>query len=51
MTRRSTDQPAASESLANALRKLERGVEQIPMTNAGTSTAHMFFVNPLVGGE
>jgi heat shock protein HtpX len=37
-------------SLANALRKLERGVEQIPMTNAGTSTAHMFIVNPLVGG-
>jgi heat shock protein HtpX len=37
-------------SLANALRKLERGVEQIPMTNAGTATAHMFIVNPLVGG-
>jgi Zn-dependent protease with chaperone function len=37
-------------SLANALRKLERGVEQIPMTNAGTSTAHMFIVNPLFGG-
>ncbi len=37
-------------SLANALRKLERGVDQIPMTNAGTATAHMFIVNPLVGG-
>jgi heat shock protein HtpX len=37
-------------SLANALRKLERGVEQIPMTNAGTATAHMFIVNPLLGG-
>jgi heat shock protein HtpX len=37
-------------SLANALRKLERGVEQIPMTNAGTATAHMFIVNPLFGG-
>ena len=37
-------------SLANALRKLERGVEQIPMTNAGTATAHMFIVNPLSGG-
>lgn len=37
-------------SLANALRKLEKGVEQIPMTNAGTATAHMFIVNPLFGG-
>jgi heat shock protein HtpX len=37
-------------SLANALRKLERGVEQIPMTNAGTATAHMFIINPLLGG-
>jgi heat shock protein HtpX len=37
-------------SLANALRKLERGVEQIPMANAGTATAHMFIVNPLLGG-
>jgi len=37
-------------SLANALRKLERGVEQIPMANAGTATAHMFIVNPLFGG-
>jgi heat shock protein HtpX len=37
-------------SLANALRKLARGVEQIPMTNAGTATAHMFIVNPLFGG-
>jgi len=37
-------------SLANALRKLERGAEQIPMTNAGTATAHMFIVNPLSGG-
>jgi heat shock protein HtpX len=36
-------------SLASALRKLERGVEQIPMTNAGTATAHMFIVNPLFG--
>jgi heat shock protein HtpX len=37
-------------SLANALRKLERGVQQIPMENAGTATAHMFIVNPLFGG-
>ena len=37
-------------SLANALKKLERGAEQIPMENAGTATAHMFIVNPLRGG-
>jgi heat shock protein HtpX len=37
-------------SLANALRKLERGVERIPMQNAGTATAHMFIVSPLLGG-
>jgi heat shock protein HtpX len=37
-------------SLANALRKLERGVEQIPMQNAGTSTAHLFIMNPMFGG-
>ncbi|MGH7774766.1 MAG: zinc metalloprotease HtpX [Candidatus Binatia bacterium] len=36
-------------SLANALRKLERGVEQIPM-EANPATAHMFIVNPLTGG-
>jgi heat shock protein HtpX len=37
-------------SLANALRKLERGVQRVPMENAGTATAHMFIVNPLIGG-
>lgn len=37
-------------SLANALRKLEAGVERLPMENAGTATAHMFIVNPLRGG-
>ncbi|MBI3578252.1 MAG: zinc metalloprotease HtpX [Ignavibacteriales bacterium] len=37
-------------SLANALRKLEAGVDRIPMENAGTATAHMFIVNPLRGG-
>jgi heat shock protein HtpX len=36
-------------SLASALRKLEKGAEQIPMQNAGTATAHMFIVNPLSG--
>jgi heat shock protein HtpX len=37
-------------SLVNALRKLEKASEQIPMENAGTATAHMFTVNPLAGG-
>lgn len=37
-------------SLANALRKLDRGLDKIPMQNAGTATAHLFIVNPLVGG-
>jgi heat shock protein HtpX len=37
-------------SLANALRKLEAGVQRIPMQNAGSATAHMFIVNPLRGG-
>jgi heat shock protein HtpX len=36
-------------SLAAALKKLERGVEQIPMM-AGPSSAHLFIVNPLRGG-
>ncbi len=36
-------------ALANALRKLETGVERIPM-QANPSTAHMFIVNPLRGG-
>ncbi len=36
-------------SLANALRKLERGTERIPM-EANPATAHMFIVNPLTGG-
>ncbi len=35
-------------ALANALRKLERGVESIPM-EARPETAHMFIVNPLRG--
>lgn len=34
--------------LANALRKLERGVEHVPM-EAQPQTAHMFIVNPLSG--
>jgi heat shock protein HtpX len=37
-------------SLANALQKLERGVERIPIETQQPSTAHMFIVNPLRGG-
>ena len=36
-------------SLANALRKLQQGVERTPM-EANPATAHMFIVNPLTGG-
>lgn len=35
--------------LANALRKLHRGVQMIPM-EANPATAHMFIVSPLTGG-
>ncbi len=37
-------------SLANALLKLERGNQIIPMEDAKPATAHMFIVNPLHGG-
>jgi heat shock protein HtpX len=36
--------------LANALLKLEKGSQLIPMTDAKPATAHMFIVNPLTGG-
>jgi len=36
-------------SLANALKKLQRGVEKTPM-EANPATAHMFIVSPLTGG-
>jgi heat shock protein HtpX len=36
--------------LANALLKLERGNEVVPMEDAKPATAHMFIVNPLHGG-
>lgn len=35
--------------LANALNKLTKANEVIPMAHAGTSSAHMFIVNPLSG--
>ena len=38
-------------SLASALGKLERGVEQRPMDSASPATAHMFIVNPLSGSS
>ncbi len=37
-------------SLANALQKLERGAERIPIQTQQPATAHMFIVNPLRGG-
>ena len=33
-------------SLASALNKLSQVNKQVPMRNAGTSSAHMFIVNP-----
>src|SRR5579864_432572 len=36
------------DGLISALRKLERGAEQVPM-NANEATAHMFIVNPFKG--
>jgi heat shock protein HtpX len=36
--------------LSNALLKLEKGSQMIPMTDAKPATAHMFIVNPLTGG-
>jgi heat shock protein HtpX len=36
--------------LSNALLKLEKGSQMIPMTDARPATAHMFIVNPLTGG-
>lgn len=37
-------------SLANALQKLERGSQQLPMRHVSPASAHMFIVNPLRGG-
>ncbi|HXY61605.1 MAG TPA: zinc metalloprotease HtpX, partial [Nitrospirota bacterium] len=36
--------------LANALLKLEKGSQIVPMEDAKPATAHMFIVNPLTGG-
>jgi heat shock protein HtpX len=37
------------EALASALEKLQRGAQDVPM-DANPATAHMFIVNPLLGG-
>lgn len=37
-------------SLANALKKLERNAQLVPMQNAGPATAQLFIVNPLRAG-
>ena len=36
-------------ALANALRKLQRGSQTVPMQEATPATSHMFIVNPLTG--
>ncbi len=36
--------------LANALLKLERGAQVLPLQNANPATAHLFIVSPLSGG-
>lgn len=38
------------DGLINDLRKLELGVEQVPMQDPSQATAHMFILNPLHGG-
>jgi heat shock protein HtpX len=38
------------DGLINGLRKLELGVEQVPMPDASPATAHMFILNPFRNG-
>jgi len=38
------------DGLINGLRKLEQGVERIPMNDASPATAHMFILNPFKNG-
>jgi len=40
----------SASGLSNALLKLEKGSQMIPMTDAKPATAHMFIVNPLTSG-
>jgi heat shock protein HtpX len=44
------DIAGSPSGLSNALLKLEKGSQMIPMTDARPATAHMFIVNPLTGG-
>jgi len=37
-------------ALASALRKLQEGVQAVPMAEATPATSHLFIVNPLSGG-
>jgi heat shock protein HtpX len=38
------------DPLINALRKLEMGVQRVPMDDASPATAHLFILNPFRGG-
>jgi len=38
------------DGLINGLRKLESGVERVPMNDASPATAHMFILNPFRDG-
>jgi len=38
------------DGLISALRKLETGIAQVPMTDASPATAHMFILNPFGSG-
>jgi heat shock protein HtpX len=38
------------DELIHALRKLEQGVERVPMDDATPATAHLFILNPFKGG-
>ena len=38
------------DNLISGLRKLELGVQRVPMDDASTSTAHLFILNPFRGG-
>jgi len=37
-------------ALANALLKLQRGVQALPLTNGNPAHSHMFIINPFFGG-
>lgn len=38
-------------ALANALRKIEMGSQQIPIHSGNPATAHLFIINPFTGGN